>query len=98
MKHLTFLLVLMAFCYTGTIEAQFLKKLTKKLEQKLDKTTKSLEDKADKQVDKILGLEDEDEDEEFPMTDDMEMDECWGSNCCPMMVKRTFGVTRLLGS
>lgn len=75
MKHLTFLLVLMAFCYTGTIEAQFLKKLTKKLEQKLDKTTKSLEDKADKQVDKILGLEDEDEDEEFPMTDDMEMDE-----------------------
>jgi len=71
MKRITFFLLLMALCYSSNTEAQFLKKLTKKLEQKLDKTTKSLEDKADKQVDKILGL---DESDSIPSIDGSEME------------------------
>ena len=51
MRRITFLVLVMALCYSNNTEAQFLKKLTKKLEDKLDRTTKNLEDKADKQVD-----------------------------------------------
>ncbi|MBA80515.1 MULTISPECIES: OmpA family protein [unclassified Leeuwenhoekiella] len=74
MRRITFLVLVMALCYSNNTEAQFLKKLTKKLEDKLDRTTKNLEDKADKQVDKILGL---DENDSIPSVNgtEMEMDE-----------------------